>query len=632
MNRLKVLLVSPSPEVCATISASLSSIGCETFSLQHPSQEFHVQRIGAVIVDLALSRPQERLAAIASHVSAPHAPVLFVSHRSDPELIVETMRAGAADFIPLSEIDRLPAALRNALDRATHTLESTALTSDFQQHLPAQRSELLAQFKTVIDRMPIGCILNDADFRFTYWNPAAERIFGFKLEEVKGKHPFGTITPVEAEPVVGKLFRRLAEGDLTANGVSTNQTKDGRKIFCEWNNSPLRGPNGCFTGILSMCQDVTARIQAEEAVQESEARFRQLAENLQECFWLSAVNKKEFIYVSPAFDKIWGFSRDRLFTSPEAWLESVHPDDLDRVKQATIEKQIPGTFNEEYRILRADGQVRCVRERAFPIRDAEGHIYRMAGLAEDVTRQKELERQFLQAQKMESVGRLAGGVAHDFGNMLTAISSFSRLALDSIPPESPAHGDLEQVLKAADRATSVAKQLLTFARRTHVQPSSLNLNALLLNLEKMLRRLVRENVVLKFETAANLWQVMADPTQMEQVFINLVVNAVDALPNGGSLTIKTANLWAAAPHLISHIRIPAGEYALLQFQDTGDGMTEQIQSQVFEPFFTTKEPGKGTGLGLATVYGIVQQSSGFIDVASKPGVGTTFTIALKRHP
>ncbi len=266
----------------------------------------------------------------------------------------------------------------------------------------------------------------------------------------------------------------------------------------------------------------------------------------------------------------------------------------------------------------------------FPVRGVMGEVMGAGAIVLDTTMHHELEAQLLQAQKMEAVGRLAGGVAHDFNNLLTVISSYSEMALETLPPDDPLYGDMREIRNSADRASRLTRQLLAFSRKQVMQPQTLDLNRVSTEMERMLRRLIGEDVTLSLDRASDIGEIRADPGQIEQVLMNLVLNARDATPDGGKLVIGTANVTVESDLMHEGVRIPAGEYVTLSVADTGSGMTEETKAHLFEPFFTTKDSGHGTGLGLSTVYGIVKQSGGEILVHSEVGRGSTFTAYFPR--
>ncbi|WP_442887402.1 response regulator [Congregicoccus parvus] len=369
-------------------------------------------------------------------------------------------------------------------------------------------------------------------------------------------------------------------------------------------------------------------VQANAELRASEERFRQLAENIHEVFWLTDPTKDQMLYVSPAYERIWGRSCDELMKHPRAWLEAIHPDDLNRVEAAMTERQRDGTYDEEYRIVRPDGATRWIRDRAFPVRDESGNVYRIAGVAEDVTSRKQLEAQFLQAQKMEAIGQLSSGVAHDFNNLLTVIQV--RVSMleheETLTPEMKEAVD--EILQAVARAANLTRQLLVFSRRQVMRTAVFDARETIVNLSRMLRRVLREDVALEIDRGSGSPRISGDPGMFEQVAMNLVVNARDAMPNGGRLLIAVDDVEldeARSP------TAPSGRYVRLSVTDSGTGIDAETLPHIFEPFFTTKEVGKGTGLGLATVYGIVEQHRGWIDVKSKVGEGTTFEVHIPAH-
>jgi nitrogen-specific signal transduction histidine kinase/CheY-like chemotaxis protein len=265
-----------------------------------------------------------------------------------------------------------------------------------------------------------------------------------------------------------------------------------------------------------------------------------------------------------------------------------------------------------------------------PVRDHEGSIINYVAVKRDVTRELQLEEQYHQAQKLEALGRLTGGIAHDFNNLLTAIIGFAELAYDEYSPDDPKQELMDKVLNSSRRAADLVRQLLIFSRKQIIEPRLLNLNEIVSESNKMLERIIGEDVELRTNLAPDLWPIEMDPSQVIQIIMNLAVNARDAMPEGGQLTIETANMVLDETYTATHLKTQLGEYVLLALSDTGVGMNKAVQDHIFEPFFTTKETGKGTGLGLATIHGIVEQSKGTIWVYSEEGRGTTFKIYLPR--
>ena len=362
--------------------------------------------------------------------------------------------------------------------------------------------------------------------------------------------------------------------------------------------------------------------------QKVEQRFREVVENIREVFWVTDGERTRMLYVSPAYETIWGRTRDSLYAAPRSWLEAVPAEDRERIAEIANTRLPTGEFNETFRIIQPEGGVRWIRARAFPVRRDDGRIERIVGFATDITEQHQLEDQFRQSQKMESMGRLAGGIAHDFNNLLTVINGTADLATLSLDEGDPLRADLVQIRLAGDRAASLTRQLLALSRQQMLKPTVLNLSAVVIGLLEMLKRLLGEDIELDVRTAADLGSVKADPGQMEQVLLNLAVNARDAMPDGGTLTIETRPAFLDDAYVAEHPANLAGPHVLVAVSDTGTGMDAATRERIFEPFFTTKELGKGTGLGLSTVYGIVQQSGGTIWVYSEPGMGTTFKIYL----
>ncbi len=370
------------------------------------------------------------------------------------------------------------------------------------------------------------------------------------------------------------------------------------------------------------------RVHAERALLSSEERFRELAANVSEVFWMTDPLKKQVLYISPAYEKIWGRTCASVYEDPRTWLDAIHPDDRERMIQASSTRQASGDYEEIFRVIRPDGSVRWVQDRAFPVRDAGGTLVRIVGTAEDITARRQLEEQLRQAQKMEAIGQLAGGVAHDFNNILTVIHGYGALLM--MPDQSPAETleAAQEIVQASERAANLTRQLLAFSRRQVMQTRELDLNEVITSLAKMLQRILGEDVRLQLSLDPRPLMTRADAGMLDQVLMNLVVNARDAMPGGGQLVIETSQRDLSEDEARTIPGATAGRQVTVRVSDSGSGIAAEHLSHIFEPFFTTKEAGKGTGLGLATVFGIVAQHHGTVQVESKVGVGTTFQICL----
>jgi PAS domain S-box-containing protein len=474
----------------------------------------------------------------------------------------------------------------------------------------------------------------DLEGRCTFINKAGAGLLGYEPGEVIGQRMHDLIhhTRRDGSPYPDdacSIYRAFRTGQACRLDNEVLWRKDRTSFPVEFCSNPIYR-DGRLMGAVATFFDVTERTRAEEALRASEERFRQLAESIRQVFWMTDPEKTRMLYVSPAYEEIWGRSCESLYQSPRAWLDAIHPEDRGRVLEAARTRQRTGEYHEEYRIVRPDGSLRWILDRGFPVLDSTGAVYRVAGLAEDVTARKQMEERQGQAQKMEAVGQLVGGIAHDFSNLLTVINGYSEMLLASMETDDPLRSDITEIEKAGHRAATLTHHLLSFSRRQILQQQVLDLGVELADLGTILLRLIGEHISCTFRVAPDLWLIKADPSQVEQVLINLAVNARDAMPTGGDLVIEAANVTldqVAADRLGLAV---ADEYVTLAVTDTGVGLDDQVRAHLFEPFFTTKECGKGTGLGLATVHGIVMQSRGAIEVQSESGQGTTVRIYLPR--
>jgi len=373
----------------------------------------------------------------------------------------------------------------------------------------------------------------------------------------------------------------------------------------------------------------TALRQERERAEEAFIRLRKAVDASGEVVFMTD-REGVISFVNPEFTRFYGYTEEEVVgkRTPRVLKSGRRsPEDYARFWKTLLDNRV---VKEELINKTKDGRLVDIENSASPILDEQGDIKGFLAIQRDITERKQLELQLHQAQRLEAVGRLAGGVAHDFNNLLTIITGYSQLLLDRLPPGEARREQLEEIKNAADRAAALTRQLLAFSRQQILAPQVMTLNAAVANIDKMLRRLIGEDVELQTNLAEGLGRVKADPGQIDQIIMNLAVNARDAMPQGGKLTIETANVELDEDYAHAHIAVKPGPYVMLAVSDTGCGMDAATQARLFEPFFTTKEKDKGTGLGLSTVYGIVKQSGGNIWVYSEPGRGTTFKIYLPR--
>lgn len=614
---ITVLLVEDNAGDARLILEQLRELPAELFDLERVDRlepalaRLRLSGVDVVLLDLGLPDSTGIETFRRAQHAAPEHPIVVISGLDDERVALEAVKAGAQDYLVKGHIEAglLTRVLRYAIARKRS--EAALAASE-------------AHYRTILENVADAVFVMDAAGRFLDVNPAATALTGYSREELLRQSVLDT-TLAEDLSSVSDRIAGYAGGRLKTFERRMVH-KDGRVLLVE--GSPIRLPDG---RILTTARDVTERRRHEEQIQESEQRFRELAETVREGFLVIDPASGLAQYVNPAYEEIFEQSRAYAYRTPNAWRERIHPEDLQAVLGLRNESMRTGEFGGAvFRIIRADGSIRWIRGRATPVRDAAGQISRLVGIAEDITDLKRTEAQFFEAQKMEAVGRLAGGVAHDFNNVLTAILGYVELLDGSMTTEDPRREDLAEIRTAGNRAAGLTRQLLAFSRHQVLQLTVLQPNDVIVNLEKMLHRLIGEDVELRVVLAPDAGNARADTGQLEQVIVNLVVNARDAMPNGGNLTVETANVDLTEDYAESHQEVAPGRYLMVAVTDTGEGMSAQTQARIFEPFFTTKEKGRGTGLGLSTVYGIVRQSGGHIWVYSEPGRGTTFKIYLPR--
>lgn len=454
-------------------------------------------------------------------------------------------------------------------------------------------------------------------------NQAAVDCYGYSYDE------FLQMKVTDLQPVDANNFsfeHQLVENKgVLRSGIWRHKKKNGEWIDVEIRTNQLNFNEKPAVVVLAF--DVTQRIQAEIELRRSEGKYRSFVEDDLTGDYISSADGR-ILFCNPAFLQIFGFAS--LEQAQNFNVLNLYPKAVDREKLLTELKTRKKLEKYEMELRRVDGKPIYVIANIIGKFNEQGELLEMKGYLYDITHHKRMEEQFWQAQKMEAVGRLAGGVAHDFNNLLSVINGYSDLALQRLPENDPLRKDISLILHAGKKAEALTRQLLAFSRRQMMQPRIINLNNLIDDLQKILRRLIGEDIKLVIHKAPRLGLVKADPTQIEQVVMNLAVNSRDAMPQGGVLMIETCNVNFPNGKIQERVTMSPGAYIMLAVSDTGVGIEDTHRDKIFEPFFTTKEKGKGTGLGLATVYGIVKQSGGYIWVYSEPGKGTTFKIYLPR--
>ena len=472
--------------------------------------------------------------------------VILVTSRDNPKDIIAGLEAGANDYLtkPFNRAElrtRLKAGERIVSlqeDLRQQLLELQAQRED-QLRLQQQRDQLLNRLQLQVDRMPMGCILTDEFFRFNYLNPAAEKIFGYPLEELYNKTPWGSIIPESARPFVEELRYRAMTGDMTAHGTIDNVTKEGKAIICEWFNTPLIDKDGKFYSLLSMVQDVTE-------VKRSEDQLRKLSRAVEQSHAAIMITDTHgcIEYVNSKYQQLSGYSLEEIAGRNPRFQKGgeIPPQEYAELWN-TI--QLGGEWRGELHNRKKNGELYWVAASISPIFSAEGVITNFLAIYEDISERKkqdevlkQTEEQFRQSQKMEAIGSLAGGVAHDFNNLLSVIIGYADLMAIEVKKEDPLRNSLDQIRKAGQRAADLTRQLLAFSRKQVLQPRIFDLNNIITESSKMLQRLIGEDVALVTFLDPGLGRVKADPTQFTQVVLNMAVNARDAMPRGGNSPLK----------------------------------------------------------------------------------------------
>lgn len=590
-------------------------------------------------------------------------------HRDGGDFAVSVQRrelGGSSTLCIVREISNVPElgssdqappiyALRNPANRGTtatdgHKVQEhrilgthTDITAMEETVHALQESE--SRFRALIEDLDVGVVLQDRDDNILLSNAAADRILGIvnpDLEGISSRDPRWQLVNADGSPlrpeevpsvIAARTGRPVMNAVLGSNNLST-----GERRWLQVSATPRLDAAGNIIHTLVTLIDITAAHRTEMALRESEAKERQLNER----FALAAESAGIGVWGNRIHEDHleWDENMYRIFQVDPGkpavvvgdFQACVHPEDLDRVNNEGLAAAAQGrSYQSEYRIIWPNGELRHIKSYGQMVLNESGETDRVVGVCYDVTAQRKLEEQLRHAQKMEAVGQLAGGVAHDFNNLLTVINGYCEvLLLEDLGGDGTIQAQIEAIHKAGERAAMLTQQLLVFSRKAPLKPEIVDWNLLAEESGQLLRRLIPENIEILFELSPGPLNVLADRTQLEQLLMNLSLNARDAMEKGGKLTIASRECVFDEAHPCTDADCPPGVYACLTFRDSGTGIQPEHMGRLFEPFFTTKTVGKGTGLGLATVYGVVQQCGGAIGVMSAPGAGTCFNVYIPK--
>jgi PAS domain S-box-containing protein len=576
--------------------------------------ELHAFGPDVILSDYTLPRFDGMAALELARSHAPATPFLIVTGSINEETAVGAMKAGAADYLLKSNMARIGPAIEGALARVR------ARTEKARAEEALRRSE--ANLRAVFNDGLQAFVLVNTDGIVQALNRTAEgwseRFRGRRLRE---GDPIFDFNPEAAAAVRAALAGEAGTVERRLRDAS------GAESWFETTHAPVVDEGGRIIGVSLNARDVSERKHAERALRESEARYRDLFDNASD---LVCATDREggFLYVNRAWHEGTGYSDTEL--AALRFGDLVHPDSKARCAEV-MERALAGETltHVELTLMPRSGIPIVVEGNLSGARQSDGSVL-LRGIYRDVTERKRVDEQLRRAERMQAAGRLAGGMAHEVNNMMTGVIGFAEFLLRGLPPEDPRRSEVQEIIRAGSRAADVTRQLLAFTRQQLMHPEVLAINDVVRGLEKMLRHSLGENHELELRLDGGLGRIRADRGQLEQVLINLILNARDALPARGRVTIASAAAELDEVYAARHgdVGIAPGAYLLLSVSDTGCGMDPEVQAKIFEPFFTTKPVGQGTGLGLSTVYGIVKQSGGFIWCYSEPRLGSTFKVYL----
>ncbi len=569
----------------------------------------------AVISDWAVPGFSALEALAIVRATANDVPFIIVSGTIGEELAVEAMRAGAHDYVLKDKLARLAPAIEREIR---------------ESRLRADHRRQEARFRALIEKSAEAVLLTGRDAAIGYASPAASSIFGRSTEELVGKRTLDFVHPEDRERVVSMMASVRGPDHVVGTTVEFRLVRPDGAVRCVAATGTNLLDDPSVGAVVANMRDVTDTLRAAEELRAAQARFSRLSESGVIGIITADVHGK-ILDANDAYANMIGYPREALVSGEVGWASLIPPDLYEVTARASaelVERGVVASF--ESAAIHKNG-TRVPMLVGLAMLEYPVTIAFAVDLSEKKRAEQELrktEEQLRQAQKMEAIGRLAGGIAHDFNNVLSVVLSYAEMLLADLTPDDLRHGDVQEIFRAGQRAADLTRQLLMFSRQEVVEPKVLDLNELMASVDKMLQRLLGEDVELVTCAGVQLGKIRADPSSIEQVVMNLVVNARDAMPTGGKLTIETTNVVLDDDYVRTHVGTHPGPHVLLAVTDTGIGMDAATKARIFEPFFTTKPKEKGTGLGLSTVFGIVHQAGGSIWVYSEPGMGTTFKVYL----
>jgi PAS domain S-box-containing protein len=633
---IRVLLVEDEPADAEFVKRALSR------GMQAPLEVCHVEqladagehlrdgRFDVLLLDLGLPEYCELEALQASRGMNREIPIVVLTGLRNERIALAALEQGAQDYLVKGSLtaDSLVRSIHFAIQR------QQLLAAKVERELALEARAELAAIVEFSDDAIIGETLEGY---ITSWNRTAEKMYGYSAPEVLGKN-VSILIPGELTDRFAQIRSAVRQGEPCETFDTEFVQKDGQRIEISLSVSPIKDAQGKVIGISKIGRDVRERKRVEQALHKSQERLELAVRGSNDGLgdWSLLTNEA---YWSPRLKQILGYegeAADEFENNLNAIESRIHPDDRQRVL-AEIEQGVRQrkAVTSDFRLRTKSGEYRWVQGRGKAVYDENGTPYHFGGAMTDISDRKNLEaelaqrdEQLRQSHKLEAVGSLAGGIAHEFNNLLQAIRGYTKYAMEGLQPEDQRHQDLEQVVKASDRAAALTRELLGFSRRQTLERGNLDPRELVADLVKMLRPLIGEQIDLQVAPAEDTGSLHADRGLLQQMLLNLCINARDAMPDGGRLTLKTQRVELSQRYCELHPATRPGSYVMFSVTDTGCGIPPEAKQRIFEPFFTTKGVGKGTGLGLAMVYGCVQQHGGAINVYSEPNLGTTFKIYL----